>query len=218
MQETIKQNTLKLLQSGPLDVKDVLKALKKVAGLEDVNKSSVNKILYAAEKSGLVKKTAETPPVWSLVDDMVAAVENLSKPKTPSPEQERPKVAVFKIPKSTIFVDQTTQPCLEKAAKLIGERIYVRAFLSKDALKELWNLEGDEPDKIRFQEAPELREDLLMLYTMTITTYCLAQLHRVILVTSDDSLKTMAGMLKDKFKAKIVVVTEAELEAMDLSK
>lgn len=192
MQQDIEQSILKVLEVTRLDVKDVLKALTEM-GFKDLNKSSVNKVLYALEKRKLVQRTDTTPPIWSTYGVAAPHV---------SPVGERLTV---------LFIDEDTQPCLKEALELSSQELHVICGLKTEPEQEakwgfIYKLESDSQDA------------MLISYTMRIVSFLSGTRGtktKVILITADPRLMDMLMIIKTSFPgAKLELASSGVLKTL----
>lgn len=206
MQDILKNNTIKLLAKEPLDVKDLVKALKKVAGLEDINKSTVNKFLYASEKTGQFVKNAETPPVWSLKEGASTSPKSASASPKTSPEQERPVVKVFKPKETTYILDWSAMTLigdrLETIAKMITEHVHVKVFG--------YNLNDiPKPEKIDFIEVLDDHSTIIQV-SVHLTYLISVEKQDVILVSNDEECHSLVEVCNKIYKSEVKIVNPTD--------
>lgn len=203
MQDILKNNTLKLLAKDPLDVKDLVKALKKIKGLEDINKSAVNKFLYAGEKTGQFVKNAETPPVWSLKEGVsVSPPKSASASPKESPEQERPVVKVFKPKETTFILDWSSLGLIPEVVKLASETVHIKAFV--DDMDE----GKQRPEEIEFISSTEFVDiiDYRTQVALLIPYLVNIEQQDVILVSSDQVCELIIKLHNKMYKSEVKIV------------
>ena len=205
MQENTKNNVMKLLAKEPLDVKDLVKALKKVAGLEDINKSAVNKLLYAGEKTGQFVKNAETPPVWSLKEGTSSPKSASVSPKT-SPEQERPVVKVFKPKETTYILDWSAMTLigdrLNEISKIVTEHVHVKVFGYN--LNDIPKLEKIEYIEVLDDHSTIIQVSVHLTYLMSV------EKQDVILVSSDEECHSLVEVCNRLYKSDVKIINPTD--------